>query len=454
VADIVPGDLNEFASSLVSLGTTLFFQIDRGGQQEWWCSDGSADGTSLVSVLDLARSDANPRKMVDLADKLLFVADDGVHGDQLWRSDGSAEGTTAFSQETPYSGDDRLERLITQPHVAFFRSATGIWRTDGTSEGTFPLASLPHLEGIAFGERSIFFIENAAPTYILWHSDGTPEGTQPVMTLSGFGDALSYNLAVAGDLAFFTTNDGSLTWLWRSDGSVAGTYAIKQVSRLRVVPFKGQFFFLGWSGGQHSLWRTDGTEAGTTPVVATGSQASDLVATNDMLYFTDGTTPGKRALWASDGTASGTRQVSDDAVFVFYIVPIDNTLFITASDPQHGTELWKSDETSTGIKPVTDLIPGPGSGLGLSQPIDIGGKLVFVTTDGVHGMEPWISDGTAPGTRMLADLAPGIANSNPIAFGLQGSTLFVSADDGRSGTELWARQLGESSQMLLPTVLK
>lgn len=55
----------------------------------------------------------------------------------------------------------------------------------------------------------------------------------------------------------------------------------------------------------------------------------------------------------------------------------------------------------------------------------------------VNGRELWITDGNARGARRVADLWPGSAGSDPDVLGIAGGTLFLTADDGVDGRELW-----------------
>ncbi|MDO8898930.1 MAG: hypothetical protein Q7V19_14870, partial [Bacteroidales bacterium] len=69
------------------------------------------------------------------------------------------------------------------------------------------------------------------------------------------------------------------------------------------------------------------------------------------------------------------------------------------------------------------------------------GKIFMMADDGIHGMELWVSDGTEAGTQLLKDIRPGSASSEAgwrNNFATANNKLFFIANDGVHGAELWA----------------
>jgi ELWxxDGT repeat protein len=91
-------------------------------------------------------------------------------------------------------------------------------------------------------------------------------------------------------------------------------------------------------------------------------------------------------------------------------------------------------DINTGNGPIADSSPGDAARLTATQ-------TVFSAWDPVHGRELWISDGSAANTHLLADICPGACSSSPHALNpadaLTRGVLYLSADDGRIGAELW-----------------
>ena len=85
------------------------------------------------------------------------------------------------------------------------------------------------------------------------------------------------------------------------------------------------------------------------------------------------------------------------------------TLFFTARDGVHGRELWKSDGSEGGTVLVKDIHPGAG-GTYYDDPSDLtvaGGTVFLGADDGVRGTELWKSDGTDGGTALVKDINVG-----------------------------------------------
>src|SRR5258708_33048610 len=56
---------------------------------------------TLVADINQLPVDANPHNLVSLGGELYFVANDGVHGNQLWKSDGTPDGAVMVTDINP-----------------------------------------------------------------------------------------------------------------------------------------------------------------------------------------------------------------------------------------------------------------------------------------------------------------------------------------------------------------
>jgi ELWxxDGT repeat protein len=169
----------------------------------------------------------------------------------------------------------------------------------------------------------------------------------------------------------------------------------------------------------------------------------------------------RHVLAVTDGTASGTTILQDGPDAVGLYLTTENGRGFGSTGPR-GTgpyELLVTDGTKTGTTTLDATVVVDS----LYEAQRRGGvaaneKLYFWAEDSAHGAEPWVTDFTAAGTHLLADIRPGSDGSlvktlngqNDDAFlaaGIfaAGGQVFVVADDGTSGKQIFGAQVGSSS---------
>jgi ELWxxDGT repeat protein len=450
VADIAPGAAPSNPSSIVQIGSTVYFAANDGAHgTELWKSSGTA--ASTVMVKDIAPggfvnhygtyvpNTSNPGNLTNVNGTLFFTANDGVHGDELWKSDGTTAGTIMVDDIHPGSFTSYPTDLTNVNGTLFFAANDGVhgdelWESDGTAAGTvmvkdiasggryYPSSNPGNLTNV---NGTLFFTahDNVEATS-LWKSDGTAAGTVMLANFAvpGARSSPDHLTNVNGTL-FFTADDGVHgDELWKSDGTVAGTTLVSDI----------------YPGG---VWVKQNFGYGYQYIYyPNNSNPTDLTNVKGTLFFT-ATDGHADELWKSNGTEAGTVLVADINPG-YYSSPanfanVNGTLFFTAEDGVHGDELWKSDGTAADTGMVKEFNPGSNG----SAPTDltsVSGTLFFTANDGTHGAELWQSDGTAAGTRMVADINPGSASSSPANLTNVNGALFFTADDGVHGTELWS----------------
>ncbi|MGH9368645.1 MAG: ELWxxDGT repeat protein [Thermoanaerobaculia bacterium] len=91
-----------YPQGLVNVAGTLFFgaqDVDHGW--ELWKSDGTGVGTVLVKDIRTGPSGSAPGRLTALNGFLYFAASDAEHGMELWRSDGTSAGTVLVQDINP-----------------------------------------------------------------------------------------------------------------------------------------------------------------------------------------------------------------------------------------------------------------------------------------------------------------------------------------------------------------
>jgi ELWxxDGT repeat protein len=384
-------------------------------------------------------ADSNPSELVTLGGAVLFFADDGVSGLTLWRSDGTPEGTWLVSDVCQDGCPERPRSFMATERLYFFLAGSSLWVTDGTPGGTLRLTD----PGLGLSSQSLwvasqglfyFAAEDQEHGYELWRSDGTPAGTwllsdiRPGPQGSPLGGLAEYK----GRL-WFAADDGQRGGaLWSSDGTPAGTVlafdplpasASHPPPQTLWVVGSRLAFFAPTPGRGEQLWAGDGTAKGTAPVTTlsrgkTPSVLLDAVVRGNRLYFVAQDRKGQE-LWISDGTGRGTRVLTNfpnPAAFfqrssiVWHLElprqqPAGSRFVFQAHDGPHGIETWTTDGTPKGTRLLRDFCPGDCSGsfnLGTSQ-----GRLFLVVYGGDRSGKLWSTDGTVAGTRLVAELCPG-----------------------------------------------
>lgn len=243
-------------SVFVSLGSTksisdvavnggrVLIALRDGNNFEWWASDGSSLGTTLLH----SQRQLNP---------LVYPAFSGAVG-----------GLEFFN-----------------PKTAFLLP---FWRTDGTAAGTIRLTdgrTFPTTPVTALGSIGLFSAVTPGRGDELWRTDGSVNGTGLVVDILPGPDWTSpHSFAPIGSTALMllgtpnTPGSAVSAQLWRTDGTGGGTTMVKQIpapgdpiqlSSLQSRDGVGYFLVDSvvengpWG---YQLWKSDGTEQGTVLV--------------------------------------------------------------------------------------------------------------------------------------------------------------------------------------------
>ena len=113
VADIAPGDGWSYPQDFTAVGATVFFTADNGvSGRELWKTDGAASGTVLVEDIHPGSfttggvtypNHSYPGQLTVSGGRAYFAAED-AHGREIWRSDGTAAGTVMLRDIRPGAG--------------------------------------------------------------------------------------------------------------------------------------------------------------------------------------------------------------------------------------------------------------------------------------------------------------------------------------------------------------
>jgi ELWxxDGT repeat protein len=276
-------------------GWTLFQAQDSAGQLQFWRSDGTTSGTSVI------RPDFGQVKITALpyflqVHDLTYYRVTRGGRTSLWLTDASAERThesrlTAITDSTTPDIVGATADFLFFDHVipGGVDQLVALDNRAGTGQATTTLATIRgHAGGVAAG-ANLYFQATQGSDAELWTSDGTPAGTMRLADLQtgpgsssprhffNFNDRI-YFLAdeAPNDVAVFALNPANNA-VFRL-GTVQGQPDASPEGPARFYPVGPHLLFEGHEPGTSNfeLWRTDGTSIGTSKVseIAPGNQRS------------------------------------------------------------------------------------------------------------------------------------------------------------------------------------
>ena len=413
-----------------------------------WKSDGTDGGTQLIRAFD------GVSNLTEADEKLYFIAQTAEQY-EIWSSDGTTAGTTKVDSFYPGSDNFAAYNLFAVNDTLFFSSrgpegsSNGyeLWRWEGDDVGTKLFKNL-------FPDR---YITNQSIDV----DEETGERTLTIETAEfSFNnpefstDSFPANFTSAGGGNFFFTAYSTQTVnavvegfadtiqlggieLWFSNGTENGTYPIPINNESYIIynPVDG-------SATPPSLYEEYYTATGS-------SFPKSLTAFKDKLYFTANDGLNGFELWSINNQGVGEELVKDinpaGSSTPEDLTVVGNQLYFTANDG-NGRQLWaiknnkaqKIDNSGEDPRHLTE----------------IDGKLYY-SAKSSKGREPWvITNGKS--AEQLQDINPGIRSSNPNYFQLIESEtkkgtqkfLYFAANGGERGIELWSQNLSNNKSTL------
>lgn len=304
-------------------GLAVFAASDVPGDEELWASGGSTfpGATFLLGNIRPGPEGSQPRHLTRVGQRIVFVADDGVHGREMWVA---KENLTAMllADIMPGAASSVPQYLTGFGGLVLFSAGDGThgrepWVTDGTPEGTRRLAdigpgALPSspYAFTAVGGDFYFAATDAVSGFELWRVPRSSLGAHLTATKQVTGQF------VAGGLVTYTivlTNAGPGAQLRNSgvqlEDPISPVLALQSVSATsgtitHAVPGPQ----INWSGeipagSQVTITMTFLVLAGTPPETIITNQATvHFDSDGDLIDDTDVSTDDPGQPGGQDGT--------------------------------------------------------------------------------------------------------------------------------------------------------
>lgn len=449
---------------------SFFAQSLPWDEQEWYCGDGTLDGSVRFDNFTFDRFGDESCVVGDI---IYFGIEDATRGGELYRSDGTLEGTYLVKDIQRGRGGAYPGNFRAAGKWLYFTADDGkkgreIWRTDGTSKGTRLVVETvrgrhstdPVLLN-ADGETVYFLGSRLWPHGDLWRTDGSKKGTVRLTApeqkgLSGLNQALNYSppIGALGNKVFFNARFSSFgIEPWTSDGTPGGTQAVGDTVKdgsadcQSMTRFGDRILYAGRSSaGSTQVWASNGSMAGTVELTNfTAANERNLpgnfTVDGDRMFFSSGRVD--NALWVTDGTKRGTREIPTPGDTPFNL--LDNTLrmagpalYFAHNRRPDNHEFWRSDGTPEGTVMLRDTFPRDASAWKpqLAHFTALGNSICFFSKL-PNSSRLWHSDGTAEGTlEVPVDTASGhfmqIATAVPF-----GDRFLFLAEAQNSGLKWW-----------------
>ncbi|MEQ8531971.1 MAG: hypothetical protein RIB86_08965, partial [Imperialibacter sp.] len=376
--------------------------------EELWVTDGTEEGTHLlkdiypgpVSSKNLL---STPLKVKASSGLYFFSALHPSYGIELWVSDGTEEGTKVVSDLNQAGKPIEVTQMLSANEGLFV-----LGNNDGFAyPNLFKVTEANELENILENENSFHYVrlsnieelddeiyfggvssEDGYNTYLndlYKYSQGSVDLVKRLWD----GNSNPASLRSINDNLLFATFSDSGRELWKTNGTAESTVQIKDIAagQTNALPPFDNNIPLEYLDGKYifaandithgnELWASDLTEEGTVLFAdiesgSPGSDPSDFFKTDTKLFFT-ALKSGVRTLMVTDGEGSPISLLDDVSISKF--LQAGSTVYFLEEYTQHYFSLWKTDGTAEGTMEVLDL----GYFYNMQPAVQLDGGLIYV----------------------------------------------------------------------------
>ena len=285
-------------------GIILFVGDDGVHGNELWRTDGTSSGTWMVK--DIRSGIASSGLTLDISTKsavfhngfLYFTANDGIHGNELWRTDGTSSGTVLVKDIQPGIGSSNPNQLTSALGGSIYLSAT-------IDAGVSELVAIMG-ENIMRYEKSYYDNNAGVQYYYTWFQ--SPNGitihnnSLTFMAKENGTNLFSLFSFTLQEACYFSVDPCFTPIKQFSSGVDQNLFSLPVINE--------EVYFTGDTGSSHELYKIDSNQN----IELLGSYISSpefnsalgtSIAHNNYLLFSANSGNGNE-LHMTDGTATGT----------------------------------------------------------------------------------------------------------------------------------------------------
>ena len=422
VKDINPGyargllssSVNGYSSLITESRSGAYFRATNGvNGTELWFTDGTEEGTNMVSDINPGASESIPSSLMTIADIVYFSANNGVNGTELWRSDGTVQGTSMIMDINPGSPSSDPSQITEAGGIIYFSANDGIvgqelWKTTGITSSTSLVKDIrvptDFAGGANYGSYPSQLIEFNDKLYFaagsyredwdisrieLWTSSGTNETTFRVgedqelytnpETITIFGDQLFMSLSTFMD---GWRNYSSCIWEGNSELVASGlddlwyctTPLFEHWSDTNISEIEDRWNYCEYNSMNGEWYCTDfidqdpeneflynqekhiefdfwgNFETGNEPALSDGTLDGTYVI-KEVAPWTFGNLDGGDPFWFNYNSMNYGTMESDPEV-------LGDVVYFFGWTPWNYWELFRTDGSADGTMLVKDLYPG------------------------------------------------------------------------------------------------
>ncbi len=428
--------------NLISIDGFLYFAADLsndgGGGEETSINDQPINQNEEVSDTGEGNGGTDTELNESGTDK-----DTDTNGnDSTTESSDSAEQGTETEQD---SIDDNTSNTSDGNQINN-EQPVGLWKSDGSEGGTVLVKAFSAINNLVEANGILYFTADSGEGFEVWSSDGTTGGTKKLKALYPGADGFAANnLFVIDDVLFFSADDalgpddGENGYeIWRWEGNDVGTKIFRNLFPNRVI-----------------------TEQ-IIEVEEEEDEDTGIITRTETLNITTAEISKESPLY-SDDFFPGNFTDAGNGNFFFTGYTVEEFKRVDAFAPElnfGGLQLWFSDGTEAGTRPirinsteysiyeVRDIRVSPPSlidkyipstGIASSFPRELqsfNNQLYLVANDGTTGFELWSVSNQGENEKLVQDIYIN-GNSSPQDLTVVNDRLYFTANDGRNGRGLY-----------------